>query len=811
MKRPSGQEGHLSATRSVMLSNVSDPFSVTSMSQTATVEGRETSMAYNSEQKRYTVTSPEMRNRTLDIDDRGRMVGINLPGVEPFSLAYTASGKVDWVAVGSGEEQRLIDYEYDTFQRMRSLTHAEGLTTTLGFDEANRLTTITYPDQWIATFGRDSMGNRTSVTPPGRAAHLFTYTRRNQLQTYTLPSLGGEPPDVARWFYDDDRRLERIVRHDGAEIVYKYELLKDRLEKMETPRGDWMFDYQADGKLDMITLFDGQVLDFEYDGPMLTQMAWSGIVTGSVERDYDPSLRLKSIKVNGSDPITYGYDEDSLVTSAGVLSIVRETDTGRIDTLTMGNVSTAWTYNTFGEPETVTTTFSADGVPTPLFQESFTYDKRGWIVDLTRVQNSESTTETFDHDNRGRLETVYLDGDLFATYGYDENSNRIYYSGSFPEISTTTYDERDRLISYGDTTYDYDRAGDLRSKSMGDQSVEYDYDVFGNLRRVTLEAGTTIDYIVDGDSRRVGKKVDGSLVKGWLYQGRLNPVAELDGDGNVVSRFVYASRTHTPDYMIKDGITYGLISDHLGSPRLVVDLSTGTLVQELRYDEFGRITLDTNPGFQPFGFAGGLYDHQTGLVRFGARDYDAEIGRWTTPDPIGFSSGTMNLYTYAGANPVNFVDLEGQSKEGKAAQSQMPRGGPYHDLMTGEDDLECMARIRDEVRAAAGDKNRYKHCLGNCKISRECHGGKIAAWLASAVKELQDVQGCLATGDQDTCNSAFQPEDFEDNAKGRDKCDSKVTCEEACKDFKILEEPLPGPFSVLGRENGIEVPDAGTN
>ncbi|EYF08357.1 hypothetical protein [Chondromyces apiculatus] len=44
-------------------------------------------------------------------------------------------------------------------------------------------------------------------------------------------------------------------------------------------------------------------------------------------------------------------------------------------------------------------------------------------------------------------------------------------------------------------------------------------------------------------------------------------------------------------------------------------------------DGFGRVLLDTSPGFQPFGFAGGLYDPETDLVRFGARDDDADIGR----------------------------------------------------------------------------------------------------------------------------------------------------------------------------------------
>jgi RHS repeat-associated protein len=68
------------------------------------------------------------------------------------------------------------------------------------------------------------------------------------------------------------------------------------------------------------------------------------------------------------------------------------------------------------------------------------------------------------------------------------------------------------------------------------------------------------------------------------------------------------------------------------------------------------VSADTNPGFQPFGFAGGLYDPQTKLVRFGARDYDAETGRWTAKDPILFAGGDANLYGYAANDPINLID-----------------------------------------------------------------------------------------------------------------------------------------------------------
>jgi len=137
------------------------------------------------------------------------------------------------------------------------------------------------------------------------------------------------------------------------------------------------------------------------------------------------------------------------------------------------------------------------------------------------------------------------------------------------------------------------------------------------------------------------------------------PVVELDGAGNVVARFVYSSKGHVPDYMIKGAVTYRLISDHLGSVRLVVNTADGALAQRIDYDEFGNITQDSNPSFQPFAFAGGICDQHTKLSRFGARDYDASAGRWTSKDPIRFDGKDVNIYIYSASNPVNYIDING--------------------------------------------------------------------------------------------------------------------------------------------------------
>lgn len=91
----------------------------------------------------------------------------------------------------------------------------------------------------------------------------------------------------------------------------------------------------------------------------------------------------------------------------------------------------------------------------------------------------------------------------------------------------------------------------------------------------------------------------------------------------------------------------------------IIDVSADTVAKRIDYDAWGNITTDTAPAFQSLGYAGGLTDRATGLVRFGARDYDPSVGRWTAKDPIGIDSREANLFQYGSAAPIGNIDDSG--------------------------------------------------------------------------------------------------------------------------------------------------------
>ncbi|HYW73595.1 MAG TPA: RHS repeat-associated core domain-containing protein [Pyrinomonadaceae bacterium] len=653
------------ATRTTNLSSSNDPLSLTSQTDIISVNGLSYLSTFTAANKTFAMTTPAGRQGSVTIDAQGRQTQTQFGGLNALVFSYDSHGRLATASFGSDGEARAHTMAYNPAGFRSSITNPLGQTDGYVYDAAGRVTQRTLRDGRTIALSYDANGNLTSITPPGRTAHTFTFTAVDLPAAYTAPSVGG--PSQTTFAYNTDRQLTTITRPDAQTVDFGYDPA-GRLKSLTIPSGQYAYVYDSTtGQLANVTAPGAGVLSFTYDGFLLTKSTWAGTISGNVSHTFDNFLRASSQSINGANTVNYTYDNDSLLTGAGSLTLTRNAQNGLLSSSALGNIADTITYNGFGEA----TGYTAKFTTTTLYDAQITRDKLGRISQKVETIGGLTTTYGYSYDQTGRLTAVTLNNAAQPNdvYTYDSNDNRTSASFNGNAISGS-YDAQDRLTQYGAIAFGYTANGERLSQTSLGQTTQYTYDALGNLRSVMLANGKQIDYLVDGRNRRVGRKENGALVQGFLYEG-IKIVAELDANNQMVSRFVYGSREHVPDYMIKGGNTYRIISDQLGSPRLVVDVNTGNVAQRLDYDEFGVVLNDTNPGFQPFGFAGGLYDRDTGLVRFEARDYEASTGRWTAKDPILFAGGAANLYVYAGNDPVNAIDLSGTGPSAKAQPFDM--------------------------------------------------------------------------------------------------------------------------------------------
>jgi len=652
---PGGLLNTVASTRTATLLDDMDILSHTTLSENFSLNGKVYSSVYDTATRAWVDTSAEGRSFTRVLDPKGRLLQREVKNIAPVSLAYTEDGRLDTITQDDGSAARttLMDYYSSGAQQgfLESLTDAEMRQVSFAYDDAGRVTQLTLPDGRQIVYTYDSNGNLSSLTPPGSSTHSFNYTAVDLESQYIPPNLSEILNPETRYDYNRDKQLELITRPDGQTIDYIYNATTGKLTQTVIPQGSYAYSYSgATGQLAQITAPNNGTLNYAYDGSLLLSSTWSGDVSGRVSQSYNNDFQQIQRCAN-SDCVDFAYDDDLLLIQAGSLAINRDAQKGGLVTSTaINNINTTRTYNAFGELDIV----AANDGSSVLYRANYSRDNLGRITQQVETVQGTTTTYDYRYDLAGRLEEIDTNGINTATYGYDSNSNRTLVSGVLSGI----FDAQDRLTDHYSTIYTYTANGELQTKldTVTDETTTYLYDVLGNLRQVTLPDNTQINYDIDGQNLRVGKRINGTVIQGFLYKDQLNPIAELDASGNITSRFVYGSKINVPDYMVRGDTTYRIISNHLGSPRLVVDVSSGNVVQRIDYDEWGEITNDSNPGFQPFGFAGGLYDQHTKLTRFGARDYDPETGRWVAKDPVRFDSGEINLYGYVASDPVNWTD-----------------------------------------------------------------------------------------------------------------------------------------------------------
>ena len=354
--------------------------------------------------------------------------------------------------------------------------------------------------------------------------------------------------------------------------------------------------------------------------------------------------------------MTYAYDADDEPSQIGALTLTRNPTTGQLTATTVDASTTALGYNTYGELSTLTARRSHGvvfGEPRPrpwrTRQRKDRADRRPNAQLQLRLRPCRAT------------EVRQTRRDRIASYDYDANGNRTTQTSRARRPSPPTTTITTGCCATAASTYRYTANGELRERTT-DRRVDA-----LQLRRRRQP-----------DRRRAGRRAHHQLCHrrprtAHRHQDQRRPTARLRlrRGRSAISRnrcqwadplaasSTPPDRTFPSTCSAPDAPT-ALIADQLGQRaprhrhpdrRRSPNASTMTPTAPSR--------TDTNPGFQPFAYAGGLYDTDTGLVRFGARDYDPQTGRWTAKDPIDFAGGDTNLYGYVHGDPINLIDPEG--------------------------------------------------------------------------------------------------------------------------------------------------------
>ncbi len=660
---PAGLSARVATSVAATLANPSDPTRLASYRETVTLNGQGATRSFDAATRQLTEASAAGRTTVSTLDAAGRLVSLQAdPNLTPGSFSYDAAGRMTRAAQGG----QSATYGYDAQGRLTSRTDAAGGVTRYGRDAAGRLTSVTLSSGRTFRFGYDANGNRTRVTMPGGAIHGLSYTATNLFAGYAPPA-GGSYADQ----YDLDGALQLATLPSGRKVGTAYDF-GGRMSAVTTSEATDSYSY-ADGTDRVASLTrtpagggSPQALDFTYDGSLLTGASFSGPAAGSFAYSYDANFFVVGMRLDAQPAVAIARDADGLVTGWGSFTFTRGGPAATTSRISDGTFAEAITLDSLGRLQGRTSTVGA----VALFQSQLTYDSVGRIATKTETMPGTTHLWTYAYDADGQLTQVTRDGTLAEDYAYDTDGNRTRSTPS-GTAEAASYDAQDQLVQRGSATYRYDADGNLAQRG-GDA---FAYGTRGELLRYLPASGPAVSYGYDGLRRRVSRS-DAAGTTQFLYGNLSAPFQvthERDPSG-VLTAFYYDEGGRLMA-LERGGVRYYVGSDQVGTPRVIADAS-GAVLRAVEYDAFGRIVADSAPGFDlPVGFAGGLWDPASGLVRFGLRDYEPASGRWTGRDPLLFDGPEGNLYLYAGNNPLALRDPSGLFSIGGSLYAGLGAGG----------------------------------------------------------------------------------------------------------------------------------------
>lgn len=612
---------------------------------------------------------------------------------------------------------------YDTLARQVSATDALGHVTRTEYDnlgnviaciQPNGRTVQTDYDKWgravrvrdgndEATVDYDVLDRVVCKTDWRGIRSACFYDAVGNL-TNVVEALGTPEQSGTVTFYDAGNRPVRRVNANGSPVVTDYDAFGNKTSFTDELGHVSRWNYAHGKRLEGYSLPDGTVVTNHYDAlDRLVEVRVNGVAKQVFA--YDEVSRLtNSIDFNQAgtaDDSTVAYDYDALN------QVVEERQNGkRIQRqFDSGGHAVAVTYpsgfvlkRSFDANGRLADLKNEDGTTT---YSAYTYTPNSRIQTITY---GNGVVETHGLDSRERLRTLFQQGihcDLRTTLARDPGGNVTLCSQNGGAGDVFIYDSLSRVVARKnlsdafDESLRYDALGNWLSTSnsvegsvsrtvnagnqydqIGAQSLRYDlngslidwsnrnfvYDYLARLVEVRSNGLVIARYGYDAANRRVGKDTVAGH-QAYFYDGD-NLIEESVNEAWTRST-IHGGSLDTPVAMVSGGAVFYYLRDWRANIAVLVD-SDGNPVESYQYSLFGRMTIlnaEGNPVQQSgFGtiwtFAGRQWDAETGLMHNRNRTYSAELGRFLQRDPAGYVDG-MNLYAYAGNNPLLFSDPYG--------------------------------------------------------------------------------------------------------------------------------------------------------
>ncbi|WP_185021893.1 RHS repeat-associated core domain-containing protein [Pseudomonas poae] len=599
--------------------------------------GERTQFSYDAQGRLLTTQLPDGRTEQYQRDASGQLVGYTDPAGHTTLYQHNRRGQVRQRTDAHG---RQVQFGYDSYGRLQALINENGERYRFAWDAGDRLVEQQDLDGSAKRYDYDALDNITTVTavpaPYGNGLALVPDT----------------PPDPI---------VHRLERDAVGRLVAK-----------TTDDGRTDYSYDAVDQLTAVTFTDlqgnSQALGFAYDA--LGQLIAEHSAAGALQHHYDELGNLIQTQLPDGrwlNRLYYGSGHLHQINLDGQVISDFERDRLHREVLrTQGQLSTRSEYDRSGRLRSRQRRLASQPALMPAAaQKQFEYDPADNLIGKLDQQPAAQHRQLLHYDATGRI--IASQDSLHGqreTFAYDAAANLL--DGPQSGAGLVVHN---KLLTYQDKRYRYDAFGRTIEKRSAKRGIQrFAYDAESRLVEVRNDDGSVVRMTYDPLGRRIGKTEHGSdgypLGESRFTWDGLRLLQEHKHSQTSV--YVYDDEGYEPIARV-DGmgplqkIRY-YHNDLNGLPEQLTE-ADGHNVWRATYQVWGNTVEEMREPYyieeQNLRFQGQYLDRETGLHFNTFRFYDPDVGRFTTPDPIGLLGG-FNLYQYT-PNPFTWMDPLGLS------------------------------------------------------------------------------------------------------------------------------------------------------